>query len=184
MPGLNLGSGEHSWFAAIETGGGERLTDWVNVDRYSLPHWKKPPDVVANVLDGLPFDDDYFDRAYLGHLLEHLEYNHEIPVMFRELRRVCKSGAPVRIVGPCVDKTVAKGYGQDLVKIMMPGTANAHMPGLDHRWVPTTNATLRAVQLLLDPDAYEIDIGVVCMPAWPNVAPDLDWQCAIAATVP
>lgn len=175
MVGLNLGSGPHANVAPAPK--------WMNVDRYNLPHWPRPPDVMANVLEGLPFPDDHFDCAYLGHLLEHLEYNEEIPVALREVRRVCKADSPVRVVGPCFYKARALGSAYELEDIIKPPEEFTEPPGIEHRWLPTTDATLRAIQLLLDPVAFEVPVGTVRPPEWPNAAPGAEWQVAVAATI-
>lgn len=170
--GLNLGSGDH----AVLGGDG-----WLNVDRHHLPHWPQPPDILANVLTGLPVPDGRFHLVYLGHFLEHLHYEREIPLLWAELRRVCQPGAPLRVVGPCVHKAHAVGKDPAWVETWAYGCDDPS--GLSHRWAPTTEATMAAVRQL-DPDAVEVPVATVCPPDWPNIEPDGPWQVAVAATVP
>jgi predicted SAM-dependent methyltransferase len=171
MLGLNLGSGEHGDVAGPH---------WVNVDRWDRPEWKRRPDVVANVLTGLPFVDRLFTHVYLGHFLEHLAYD-EIPTLWKELRRVCVAGAPLRVVGPCVDKARALSCDSTWIATLAPA-AEPTTDGLTHRWRPTTEATLEAVRLV-DPEAFEIELGTVQPPDWPNPNWVATWQVAIAGVI-
>ena len=170
--GLNLGCGDHAHL------GGDA---WLNVDRHDLPHWQQPPDVIANVLTGLPFPPGRFSSVYLGHILEHLDFHEEIPVLWAELQRVCRPGAVIRVVGPCVDK--AQALGLDPGWIATWSQPSDDPSGCVHRWTPTTDATMSAVRQL-DPQASEIPVWSVQPPDWPNAAPDAAWQVAVAATVP
>lgn len=168
--GLNLGCGQHADIAT---------QDWLNVDRHCLPEWPQPPDVLANVLEGLPFPTGRFSYVYLGHLLEHLEYTQELPAALAEVRRVCRPQAQIRVVGPCLHRAAKLHFDPEWVALWDHGVDDAS--GLCHRWAPTTEATLAAVQLL-DPDAYEIPVETVRLPEWPNADHQL-YQCAFAATL-
>lgn len=174
MTGLNLGSGDHADVAPA---------GWVNVDRYRMSHWRRQPDVMANVLDGLPFPDDHFDRCYMGHFLEHLGYEDEIPVALAEVRRVCRDGAPVMVVGPDHVKAAEQLCSQELLDIIWPGHEVREPAGIHHRWRSTAAATLEALHRWLDPNAVEVLVSDVCLPEWPNPVPDALWQLAVSATV-
>lgn len=173
MTGLNLGCGPHANVASAE---------WLNVDRYSLEHWPQPPHVIADVLAGLPFPDDHFDRAYIGHLLEHLEYEVEVPAALAEVWRVCEAGSRVMVVGPCYDKAVMLNSTDELLGMIRPPKRDPGPPGIHHRWLPTTEATLRAVRAF-DPAAEEVLVTGVAPPVWPNACPGALWQTAIYAHV-
>lgn len=179
MAGLNLGSGDHANVVTQCHG------NWLNVDKYSMVHWPQQPDIIADVLTGLPFDDHTFDRCYLGHFLEHLDYETELPVALAEVRRVCQPGAEVRIVGPCVHKAQAMGLDPTWIRTVLD--IHGHGPdvpaGIGHRWTPTTEATVQAAREHLDPEAVEVSLGSVCPPAWPNAEWSALWQVAVAATV-
>jgi SAM-dependent methyltransferase len=56
---------------------------WVNLD------WVEPADVVVDVRDGLPYEDDYVDYAEADNLLEHLD-NEEFMFVLNDWHRVIK----------------------------------------------------------------------------------------------
>ena len=86
---LNLGCGDH-----------RAPAPWVNIDRWPGVH----PDVVASA-DALPFRSGSVERLYCGHLLEHLEWETELPEALAEIRRVTDS---VCFVGPDYDRAQAR----------------------------------------------------------------------------
>jgi SAM-dependent methyltransferase len=177
MVKLNLGSGQHADLVRFCPG------EWINVDRNNFPEWPQPPDLIANVLDGLPFADNHFDGAYLGHFLEHLEYDQEVPFALAEVRRVCRPGAAVMTVGPCTVKAQALKCDPAWIKFI--GHAHtAGRPGEAHRWNPTTEATVAAIRAHLDPSAVQIPVVDVHPPEWPNSDWWDSWQCAVTATIP
>ncbi|HNX95054.1 MAG TPA: glycosyltransferase [Holophaga sp.] len=78
--------------------GGEHLPGWVNVDKFPAAH----PDVVHD-LEKLPwpFADDSAEEVLLKHVLEHLGRDSDTFLgIIRELYRVCRPGATVRILVP------------------------------------------------------------------------------------
>src|ERR1017187_4875679 len=97
---LNIGSGVHP------------APGWVNIDRNLLDDWQV--DVIADALD-LPFGDDVADRAYFGHVLEHLSYNGDALVALREAYRVLKPGGELGVVGPAMDLALLTGQPQWLL---------------------------------------------------------------------
>jgi SAM-dependent methyltransferase len=54
--------------------------------------------MVADVQEGLPFPDNYFDRVVAVHVLEHLP---NLPMAIREVHRVCTCDATLSVVIPC-----------------------------------------------------------------------------------
>jgi SAM-dependent methyltransferase len=54
--------------------------------------------ISADVENGLPFDDDVFDRVLAIHVLEHLR---NLPVALDELSRVLRPGGSLAVVLPC-----------------------------------------------------------------------------------
>lgn len=83
---LNLGSGYTSH------------KDFINVDILDYEN-----NIVADILDGLPFDDNYFDFVLMNHTLQVFTYN-ELPYVLQEVRRVMKEGATLRILTPDLEK--------------------------------------------------------------------------------
>jgi SAM-dependent methyltransferase len=90
---LNVGCGHH--YAA----------GWINTD--VREDEKTRPDVVVGRDESYPFEDNYFDAIYLGHVLEHISWN-KIGVFLKEMVRVAKPGAPVLAVGPDVYRTIQR----------------------------------------------------------------------------
>lgn len=76
---------------------------WVNVDIWQDEHTR--PDVVAKPNEPYPFEDDYFDAVFLGHVLEHIDWS-EVPNFLTDIKRVAKPGAPIFVVGPDIYKTL------------------------------------------------------------------------------
>lgn len=79
---LNLGSGFTSH------------KDFVNVDKLDYEN-----NVVADVLEGLPYPDDHFDFVLMNHTLQMFHWD-ELPVVLAEVKRVMKPGATLRILTP------------------------------------------------------------------------------------
>lgn len=59
------------------------------------------PDIIADVRDLTPVDDESFDAVFMSHLLEHFE-RHELTVVMNEVARVLKPGGFVEIRVPHV----------------------------------------------------------------------------------
>jgi len=79
---LNLGSGKRP------------IADAVNVD--CNPD-NPGVNVVCDIEDGLPFDEDFFDGVIAYHILEHVR---DLSKVLSELHRVCKHGARIKIEAP------------------------------------------------------------------------------------
>jgi SAM-dependent methyltransferase len=164
--GLNIGSGPHP------------LAGWLNVDVNS--EWY--PDVVG---DGgrLPFRDATFDRCYLGHILEHLWWGEQVTSALLEIRRVCRPGSEVAVVGPCILKAVGRREPRGLLLDIVGRQEGAFTPA-DHKWIPTERLTAEALRLGGLTDIRPVSIQTLRPPLWPNVAPDSLWQAALLARTP
>ena len=90
---LNAGCGTHY------------VKGWVNTDVWASDTTK--PDVVVEPGKPYPFEDNYFDAAFLGHVLEHIPWP-EVPPFLDDISRVVKPGAPILVVGPDVYKTIKR----------------------------------------------------------------------------
>lgn len=159
---LNLASGLHP----------TQLPDWVNID---LP-WEgvATPHVYGDAMR-LPFRDAAFDTAYVGHVLEHIEWD-AIPAMLAELRRVLQPGATVAFVGPDIERAISTGQPEWLLRAI--DTLNTGPGG--HKWVADENLTVTAVRTTF-PAAVAISVADIDQPEWPNPT-TADWQCAVLAT--
>lgn len=74
--------------------------DWVNVDK-----WDCGQDIVEDVLFGLTADDNTYDLVLMNHVLQTFHYD-ELPGALREVRRVMKDGATLRILTPDLRKAI------------------------------------------------------------------------------
>lgn len=71
--------------------------DWDNVDKIEY----NGDVLVADVLKGLPFQDNHFDFILMNHTLQMFHYD-ELPIVLSEVKRVMKSSATLRILTPDV----------------------------------------------------------------------------------
>lgn len=88
---LNAGCGTHY------------ASGWVNCDVWQDETTR--PDIVVEPGQPYPFDDNTFDAAFLGHVIEHIPWK-DVPAFLLDIVRVCKPGAPILIVGPDVHRTI------------------------------------------------------------------------------
>ena len=67
--------------------------DWINVDilDYGQPY-------VVDILDGLPFDDDYFDCVVVNHVLHSFSWDELNDSALPELLRVLRPGGVLRVI--------------------------------------------------------------------------------------
>ena len=140
---LNVGCGPHY------------ASGWINTDVYHDELVK--PDVIVERGLGYPFEDSFFDAAYLGHIIEHIEWN-LVAGFLSEISRVVKPGAPILIVGPDIKKTIdlySKGLMTwDSVEVILEhqhrnfqdSKDNSFWDGASHFW----NCSYERVSLLLD----------------------------------
>ena len=66
---------------------------WFNVD--TLDFGQR---YIADILDGLPFNDDYFDCAVVNHVLHMFSWDDLIESALPELRRVLRPGGVLRVI--------------------------------------------------------------------------------------
>jgi SAM-dependent methyltransferase len=88
---------------------------WVNSDIKSGPH----VDLVCDIRDGLPLPNDSVDYAVSVHALPELPLS-DLGLALRELRRVLKRGAPLRLVLPDLCKGVEAYSRGDRAYFMIP----------------------------------------------------------------
>lgn len=78
---------------------------WVNTDVWETETTR--PDVRVTPGEPYPFEDNTFDAAFLGHVLEHIPWV-EVPTFLKDISRIVKPGAPLLVVGPDVFKTIKR----------------------------------------------------------------------------
>jgi predicted SAM-dependent methyltransferase len=86
---LNWGCGDHT------------APGWINSDVKQAPG----VDLVADILEGLPLEDDSIDYAVSIHALPEIPYPKLVPALV-ELRRVLKPGGILRLALPDLDKAI------------------------------------------------------------------------------
>lgn len=131
------------------------------------------PDVVASVLD-LPFADGEFERAYCGHVLEHVALS-DLLAALEEIRRVLSEDGMLLIVGP--DLHLTEVHEPVLVSSVLHG--GGRWAGDEHRWVPTL-ATHAAYVTAAGFQIHAVALDEIPLD-WPIVARH-PWQFALLAT--
>lgn len=80
----------------IDIGCGKNKKEgFIGVDQYAIPG----VDVVCNMREGLPYDNDSVDEVHCSHFIEHLERQERVRFM-NELYRVMKVGAKATLIAP------------------------------------------------------------------------------------
>lgn len=157
---LNIGCGDF------------KADGWVNVDR----HPSVEPDVLADVVEGLPFTDGSAELVYAGHVLEHLWLD-DVPIALKEISRVLAADGTLMVVGPDSVRARDGGWPPEVLDGILHG--KGRWPGDEHRWDSHEAVT---VQLLRDAGwtAEPLNVAEV-PPPWP-VTSRIGWQFAIRAT--
>jgi SAM-dependent methyltransferase len=116
---------------------------WVNCDVWESDTTK--PDVKVTAGQPYPFEDNYFDAIYLGHVIEHIDWG-LLPAFLDDMRRIAKPGAPVLVVGPDIVKTIQRwSDGREPWHMVMstlehqdfnwqPGRQAEFWDGATHHW--------------------------------------------------
>lgn len=76
--------------------GGSGLHEWVNIDAHS----HSDCDLVLDIRRRLPFVDEQIRRIRAEHVIEHLDFRHDVPRVFGEFYRVLEPGGVLRVVVP------------------------------------------------------------------------------------
>ena len=82
---------------------------WVNSDIWAFPG----VDVVADVLEGLPFADNTFDLIVSIHVLPEIPYR-DLDAALQELFRILKPGGTLRLSLPDMEKAVTAWQNRDI----------------------------------------------------------------------
>ncbi len=125
---INLGCGDHY------------APGWTNVDAVSNDVVK--PDVVADIMQGLPFQD--IENIYAGHVLEHIPHDRVIDAL-RHWKEKCVAGAELVIVGPDCDRGEAMVRAGEMhhleYELLLHG--GERWPGDAHLWRCTESEVMR-----------------------------------------
>lgn len=145
---------------------------WINIDvHYGDDIY---PDIVASVIEGLPFKDKTVDKIYAGHFLEHIDLDGEMDDVLNELKRVLSDDGEVMFVGP--DLTRAEKDWPEMIEAIIPHEGDWH--GHGHSWESREETILE----LLDESGWDATaLPILEVPdEWPVVS-KIGWQCAVAA---
>lgn len=155
---LNVGCGNHY------------APGWTNLDITRNQACR--PDILGDVRQ-LPFPDSTVQRAYLGHVLEHIPWE-DVHGALQEVHRVLEPGASVLIVGPAIENATDPHVREGIVH------GAGRWAGDRHMWVPSAASTLAHTQLVF-PAARPLALERIRLDLWPVVAL-VPWQCAVSAT--
>jgi SAM-dependent methyltransferase len=183
MRRLNLGCGPHYTHG------------WLNVDVVATKTIH--PDVVVPAAGPLPFAAGTFDKCYMGHVLEHVQWE-DVPRVLAEVKRVMRPGGEVLVVGPdfsrALDRLRAAPQSEDAVRHVWEVTEDhSHYQrnepafswaGARHYWNCYEERVVWAL-------AHAGFVDVCGVPVEPN-PPLTDWpvvaysatQCAVFGRVP
>jgi SAM-dependent methyltransferase len=73
--------------------GNQKIPDYIGVDLYPC----EAVDVLADLNSTLPFEDNSVHEILLDNVIEHIR---EFDGLFREMHRVCRNGAIIKIITP------------------------------------------------------------------------------------
>jgi len=85
--------------------GHDRLKDFIHVEINLGKNKSGPPDILADISDYIPFNDNKVDLVYSKATMEHLTYSELINCLL-ESHRILKRGGRVRMVVPDFDKMI------------------------------------------------------------------------------
>jgi SAM-dependent methyltransferase len=119
---------------------------WTNSDRN--PHGQEH---IGDLLDGLPFPDDYFDYAVSHHAIQMFDYA-ELPRAISELRRVIKSGGCLRISVPDPWRAFEAWQTGDADALVIPDNVEPTIGGKFSAFITWygTNKTVFSPEFMID----------------------------------
>lgn len=158
---LNVGCGDH------------HQPGWLNIDINPVTG----PDIAAT-LAALPFPDNLFDTVYAGHVLEHLDFDTEVPAGLAEIGRVLRPDGTLCLVGPDVDLADTL-FDTDTARGARYGAGR--WTGDVHQWACTESLLVDAARHA-GFDTHPTTLGEVADAGWPLVS-QVGWQCAIFAVL-
>jgi predicted SAM-dependent methyltransferase len=114
--------------------GGRGLRDWVNMDATS-----NHSDIYCthDLRQPLPLEDASVLRIFAEHVVEHIDFQSDVPRVFREFHRVLKPGGVVRIVVPDTARFMQAYLDNDPAQWASLGFAN--LPEDMNSWMELVN---------------------------------------------
>jgi SAM-dependent methyltransferase len=115
--------------------GDKKEKGWIGVD--SRKEGRVQPDVVADIAQRLPFDDDYADEIRAIHIIEHF-WPWDVDGIVKEWVRVLKPGGKMAIECPDIDKVLALANVPQIPPSFtfwaLYGDPRHKSPEMMHRW--------------------------------------------------
>lgn len=158
--------------------GGHYVDGWTNVDVDE----RHRADIYTD-LAALPFPDASIERVFAAHVLEHLEYDKQLPAVLAEFRRVLAADGELCVVGPDIERAVALGEPSQTLRQIIAWPAEFNLgdwdvmrPPTGHAWTATSTLIERALSAAgFLHIAYSGRLHKITAADWPlnNTA---DWQ--------
>lgn len=91
----------------LNAGCGTHYADgWVNTDVWDDGSTTRP-DIKVEPGQPYPFEDNFFDAVFLGHVLEHMSWV-DVPMFLKDMKRIAKPDARFLVCGPDVLRTIQR----------------------------------------------------------------------------
>lgn len=124
----------------LNAGCGSHYVDgWLNLDVVE----EYRADVHASLTD-IPLPDRSVDRVFASHVLEHLDYHRQMPLVLAEFLRVLADDGELCVVGPDIERAVACGEPPALLHAIIAWPADFNLgnwpfmtPPTGHAWTAT-----------------------------------------------
>lgn len=89
--------------------GGRGLPGWVNVEL----HRQADTTLALDIRKPLPLADGSVARLFAEHVVEHIDFRHDLPAMLADWLRVLEPGGTVRIIVPDAERFLAAYVSRD-----------------------------------------------------------------------
>lgn len=157
---LNIGCGNHY------------AQGWTNTD-ITYTENGPTPDIITSA-DDLPFKDNTVDVIYVGHVLEHIEFD-TIPKVLEEFKRVLSPNGRVMIVGPDLDIAI-KDYPEAVEGIRYGA---GRWSGDEHLW-ESRASTMKKLLVDCNWEYSQKELWEIDTVFWPLTS-QIGWQFALLA---
>lgn len=109
--------------------GGRGVAGWINIDINS----RHADQYIAHDLRRrLPFRSGQVKRIFAEHVVEHLDFRHEVPLVFAEFHRILEPGGVLRIIVPDAGRFLHAYVAQSREEFLTLGWDLDQLPGDIH----------------------------------------------------
>lgn len=105
--------------------GGRGATGWINIDIISL---HADQYIAHDLRRPLPFRDGQARRIFAEHVVEHLDFRHDIPRVFEEFHRILAPEGVLRIIVPDVERFLHAYVTRSREEFLALGWDLDHLP--------------------------------------------------------